>query len=78
MPASSEKFTKASCLSDIIHDIITHYMKSYMISYCIYKQLTVYGPDMDPVLDVSGIDVQNDVYRNCSRSYRELGQSKTH
>ncbi len=68
---------KISILHDIKHDIITHYMKSCMISYSVYKKLTVYGLDRNPVLDVSGINVQNDGYRNGSRSYRELGQFKT-
>ena len=37
----------------------------------------MYGPDGDPVLDVSGVDVQNYGYWDCSRTNRELGQLKT-
>ena len=55
-------------------------MKSCMISYSVpvYKKLTVYGPDRDPVLDVCGINVENNRDWNLFRSHCDLGQLKTH
>jgi hypothetical protein len=45
--------------------------------YDITSLLTVYGQDGDPLLDVRGINVQNDGNWSCSGSYTDLGQFKS-
>jgi hypothetical protein len=49
----------------------------YDIMYNITSLLASHWLDGDAMLDVRGIDVQNDGYWNCSGSNTELGQFKS-
>jgi hypothetical protein len=51
----------------IISFIIINDITSLLATHCIWTE-------GDAVLDVLGVDVQNDGYRNCSVSTTELGQ----
>ncbi len=41
-------------------------------------QLTLYGPDRDPMLDVCGINIENNGDGNSVRSHSDLGKLKAH